>query len=42
MRIQKVGNGHVKICGYLQRASQKAEELHAMLLARGIVIRVFS
>ncbi|CDJ50720.1 3-methyl-2-oxobutanoate hydroxymethyltransferase, putative [Eimeria brunetti] len=36
LRIQKVGDGHVKICGYLQRACEKAEELHAMLLARGV------
>ncbi|CDJ26844.1 3-methyl-2-oxobutanoate hydroxymethyltransferase, putative [Eimeria mitis] len=40
LRIQKVGNGHVKICGYLQRAFQKAEELHAMLVARGVSCEV--
>ncbi|CDJ42273.1 3-methyl-2-oxobutanoate hydroxymethyltransferase, putative [Eimeria tenella] len=36
LHVQKVGNGHVKICGHMHRASQKAEELYAMLRARGV------
>ncbi|CDJ58111.1 3-methyl-2-oxobutanoate hydroxymethyltransferase, putative [Eimeria maxima] len=36
LRVRKIGNGHVKICGYLPRASQKAEELHGVLFARGV------
>ncbi|XP_026194453.1 uncharacterized protein LOC34622586 [Cyclospora cayetanensis] len=34
--VQEVGKGNVKICGHLWRASQKAGELHSILISRGI------
>lgn len=39
--IQQVGRGHVRICGHLQKASQGAEWLYEMLLARGNLTHKF-